>query len=214
MPARRAPARKLVDRPQARSLATRRRILEVAEQHVSRHGYGTSIIAEVAEGAGVSTGTVYYHFPDKRSLLLALIDEWGDREIQRSRHELADAFGREDVGLRKAIAEYLSQRSSELRHSGALRLVLLELAERDADVRARLARIDQLAIERVRDLIALGQARGVLRSGIDPLAAAFLVAHAVRSVAIEVFVHRSVEPRGAALERELVDLIYHYLVAR
>ena len=131
---------------------------------VSRHGYGTSIIAEVAEGAGVSTGTVYYHFPDKRSLLLALIDEWGDREIQRSRHELARMrFGREDVGLRKAIAEYLAQRSSELRHSGALRLVLLELAERDADVRARLARIDQLAIERVRDLIALGQARGVLR---------------------------------------------------
>ena len=33
MPARRAPAGELVDRPQARSLATRRRILEVAEQH-------------------------------------------------------------------------------------------------------------------------------------------------------------------------------------
>jgi hypothetical protein len=69
-------------------------------------------------------------------------------------------------------------------------------------------------MERVRDLIALGQARGALRSTIDPLAAAFLVVRAIRSAAIEILVHRAAKPEGAAVQRELVDLIYHYLVGR
>jgi AcrR family transcriptional regulator len=214
MPARRVAARKLADRPNSRSLATRRRILEVAEQPLSTHGYGPSTMADVAERAGVSVGTVYYHFPDKRSLLLALIEHWGDREIQGSRDELLGAFAREGVELRSAIAEYLEKRLSELRRSGGLRLVFLELAERDPEVAARLGRIDQVSMERVRDLIALGQARGALRSTIDPLAAAFLVVRAIRSAAIEILVHRAAKPEGAAVQRELVDLIYHYLVGR
>jgi AcrR family transcriptional regulator len=213
MPARRAAARKLLDRPNARSFATRRKIVEVAEQHLSTHGYGPSTMADVAERAGVSIGTVYYHFPDKRSLLLALVDDWGDREIQRSRDELVDAFGKA-VDLRSAIAEYLGRRLTELRRSGGLRLVFLELAERDPEVAARLARIDQFAMERVRDLIVLGQERGAVRSTIDPLAAAFLVVRAVRSAAIEILVHRVAKPNGDAVQRELVDLIHHYLVAR
>ena len=213
MPARRGAARKPTDRPQNRSVVTRRKLLEVAEQHLSRHGYGPSTMADVAERAGVSTGTLYYHFPDKRSLLLALIDAWGDRQVEQGGGGLARLFESGAVDLRATIDRFLAERSSELRNSGPLRLVLLEMAERDPEVAARLGRIEQIGMDRVCNLIAFGQARGFVRSTLDPLAAAFLVTRTVRSVAIEVLVHRVPLPNAEAVQRELVELIYSYLAA-
>ena len=53
-----------------------------------------------------------------------------------------------------------------------------------------------------------------MRADLDPLAGAFLVLRAVRTAVIEVFVHRVAKPDGAAVQRELVDLIYYYLTVR
>ena len=103
-----------------------------------------------------------HHFPDKRALLLALIDDWGDRELARARDaiDMARLFGSDP---RAAFGDDLRARYERLRREGSFYLVLLELAERDGDVRTRLSRINQVAVERVRDLLALGQRRGVVR---------------------------------------------------
>jgi AcrR family transcriptional regulator len=186
-------------------------VLDAAELHFAKHGYEPSTMADVAERAGVGVGTLYHHFPDKRALLLALIDDWGDRELSHRRAEL-DSLRKLRSGLRSAIGEFLAMRSRDLRKNGGFRLVLLELAERDGDVRARLDRIDQVAVERTRDLIEAGQARGVVRRTLDPLAAAFLIGRAVRSAAIEVFVHRVSEPTPEHVFKELVDLICRYVL--
>jgi len=212
MPGQRSPAPRIrARRPQARGFVTRRRVLDAAEQHFAKHGYEPSTMADVAERAGVSVGTLYHHFPDKRALLLALIDDWGDRELSHQRAEL-DSLRKLRTGLRSAIGEFLAMRSRDLRKNGGFRLVLLELAERDGDVRARLDRIDQVAVERTRDLIEAGQARGVVRRTLDPLAAAFLIGRAVRSAAIEVFVHRVSDPTPEHVFEELVDLICRYVL--
>jgi AcrR family transcriptional regulator len=186
-------------------------VLDAAEEHFAKHGYEPSTMADVAERAHVSVGTLYHHFPDKRALLLALIDDWGDRELSRQRAQL-DSLRELGSGLRTAIAEFLARGSRDLRRNGGFRLVLLELAERDSDVRARLDRINQVAAERIRDLIEAGQARGVVRRTLDPLAAAFLIARAVRSATIEVFVHRVSEPTPEHVFKELVDLICRYVL--
>jgi AcrR family transcriptional regulator len=186
-------------------------VLEAAEQHFARYGYEASTMADVAERARVSVGTLYHHFPDKRALLLALIDDWGDRELSHYRVQL-DALRELGSGIRTAIGDFLAMRSRDLRRNGGFRLVLLELAERDSDVRARLDRIDQVAAERIRDLIEAGQARGVVRGTLDPLAAAFLIGRAVRSAAIEVFVHRVSEPTPEHVFKELVDMICRYVL--
>src|SRR5262245_50445770 len=73
-------------RPQARGVATRRRVLQAAESLFARRGYDATGMADVADRAGIGVGTLYHHFPDKRALLLALIDDWGDRELQQRRH--------------------------------------------------------------------------------------------------------------------------------
>src|SRR5215472_14057552 len=169
MPGQRSSAPRIRSRrPQARGFVTRRRVLDGAELHFAKHGYEPSTMADVAERAGVGVGTLYHHFPDKRALLLALIDDWGDRELARARtRNDAERFFGENA--RAAFADDLRESYEQLRREGGFYLTLLDLAERDSDVRLRLLRINQLADERLRELLALGQRRGSIRAAIDPL---------------------------------------------
>ena len=197
-------------RPQARGVATRRRVLQAAESLFARRGYEATGMADVAERAGVGVGTLYHHFPDKRALLLALIDDWGDRELEhgRSRHD-ADRFLA--PGARAAFGDDLRESYERLCREGGFYLVLLELAERDSDARLRLNRINQVADERLRDLLALGQKRGVIRAEIDPLAASVLVRRSIEAAATEVFVHRMTDPAPERMLEGLTDMICRYI---
>ncbi len=188
-----------------------RKLLQAAESLFARRGYEATGMAEVAQRAGVGVGTLYHHFPDKRALLLALIDDWGDRQLAQNRSELDfERYLGDDP--RRAIADDLATRYRELRRDGGLYLVLLELGERDDDVRSRLARIQQVSIERFRDLIVYGQRRGLMRRDIDPLAASFLIRHAIRSAATEVLVHRVADPTPERVLEGLTEMICRYIL--
>ncbi|HTO70822.1 MAG TPA: helix-turn-helix domain-containing protein [Myxococcota bacterium] len=197
-------------RPQARGVATRRRVLAAAELLFARRGYEATGMADVAERAGVGVGTLYHHFPDKRALLLALIDDWGDRELARARASNdADRFLGENA--RAAFADDLRESYERLRREGGFYLTLLDLAERDSDVRLRLSRINQLADERLRELLAQGQRRGSIRAQIDPLAAAVLVRRSIAAAATEVFVHRMTDPAPERVLEGITDMICRYI---
>jgi AcrR family transcriptional regulator len=195
-------------RPQARGLATRRRVLDAAETLFARLGFEPTSMADVAERAGVGVGTLYHHFPDKRALLLALIDDWGDRQLARNRPLVLDPA----QDLRRLLAGGLFQASRELRKNGGLRLVLLELGERDPDVRSRLARIDQVNIERLGQWIAQYQAWGRVRAGVEPRVAALLVIRAGQAAATDVFVRGVSDPPPVQLLEGLTDMICRYLL--
>ena len=91
--------------------------------------------------------------------------------------------------------------------------MLLELAERDSDVRQRLLRINQLLDERLRDMLAFGQKRGTIRAAIDPLAAAVLMRRSIAAAATEVFVHRMTDPAPERVLEGIIDMICRYIFA-
>jgi len=206
----RTPAPIREGRPQARGIATRQRLLRAAEQLFAKRGYDTTSMAEVAERAGVGVGTLYHHFPDKRALLLSLVDEWGDRELVRGRDEL-DAVRASGPDVRHAIHGYLASRYRSLRNDGGLALLLLALAERDPEIRSRIARVDHVVTERVRDLIAYGQEQGRVRPDVDPIAAALLIRHATRGAATELLVNRLPEADPERVLDALTEMIFRYL---
>jgi AcrR family transcriptional regulator len=196
-------------RPQARGVATRRRVLEAAEALFALRGYEATGMAEVARRARVGVGTLYHHFPDKRALLLALIDDWADRELARRRDRLdLDRFLRDPRG---AFRDDLRSRYELLRREGGFYLVLLEVAERDSDVHLRLNRMNQLGDERLRDLLVLGQRSGVVRAEIDPLAAAVLVRRSMVAATTEIFVRHMTEPAPETVLEGLTDMICRYI---
>jgi AcrR family transcriptional regulator len=53
----------------------RKQILKAALSEFSARGYGESTMADIAEAAGIGVGTIYIYYKDKRSLLIALIQQ-------------------------------------------------------------------------------------------------------------------------------------------
>ncbi|OYW02191.1 MAG: hypothetical protein B7Z61_11810 [Acidobacteria bacterium 37-71-11] len=59
-----------------KSQRSREHILEAALQLFSSQGYRATSVRDIAAGAGVSTGNVYHHFPDKETIYLTLLDQY------------------------------------------------------------------------------------------------------------------------------------------
>jgi AcrR family transcriptional regulator len=59
-----------------RSEHTRRQVLDAALDLFSHQGYRATGVKEIADAAGVSTGNVYHHFPDKEAIFRTLLDEY------------------------------------------------------------------------------------------------------------------------------------------
>lgn len=59
-----------------KSERSRRAVLDAALSLFSHQGYRGTTMRDIAERAGVSTGNVYHHFPDKEAIFLELIDEY------------------------------------------------------------------------------------------------------------------------------------------
>lgn len=55
---------------------SRRHVLDAALDLFSHHGYRATTIKEIAAEAGVSTGNVYHHFPDKEAIFQTLLEEY------------------------------------------------------------------------------------------------------------------------------------------
>lgn len=59
-----------------KSERSRRAVLDAALSLFSHQGYRATTMREIADRAGVSTGNVYHHFPDKEAIFRALLDEY------------------------------------------------------------------------------------------------------------------------------------------
>ncbi len=59
-----------------KSERSRRAVLDAALHLFSHQGYRATVVRDIADRAGVSTGNVYHHFPDKETIFRALIDEY------------------------------------------------------------------------------------------------------------------------------------------
>ena len=60
---------------QERSRTRRQRVLDAALEVFTQHGYGDTAVDEIARVSDTSKGGLYFHFPSKQALFLALLDE-------------------------------------------------------------------------------------------------------------------------------------------
>lgn len=70
------------ERMEERLASTRERILQAALELVARGGYRAASIADVAERAGVATGSVYRHFASKADLFAEVFRRASGRELE------------------------------------------------------------------------------------------------------------------------------------
>lgn len=83
-----------------RGEATRRRILEAAEQVFAEHGYHEASIVKITERAGVALGTFYLYFDSKRTVFEALVIDLNSRVRQSMTEAMVGALNRVEAERR------------------------------------------------------------------------------------------------------------------
>lgn len=71
---------------------TRERILDAAQAEVLKKGFAATSVDDIQEGAKISRGTFFYHFPSKDDLARKLIERYAeaDRQLVESMKERAE----------------------------------------------------------------------------------------------------------------------------
>jgi AcrR family transcriptional regulator len=107
---------------QARSRATRERLLDAAEIVFAEKGYDGAKISDIAEEAGVSVGAVYFRFKDKDALFFAIAESF----IEDARGNLAKLFaGAETMPVETVIRIFVTATAENFRrHKGLFRAIV------------------------------------------------------------------------------------------
>jgi AcrR family transcriptional regulator len=84
----------------ARGEATRRKILDAAEEVFGELGYYEASISEITRRAGVAQGTYYIYFHSKREIFAELVEDIGERLRSDMRAAIAGAPNRIEVEKR------------------------------------------------------------------------------------------------------------------
>lgn len=69
---------------------TRDRILDAALDVFANKGYHSTKMDEIVEQSGTSKGAIYFHFPNKERLFLALVDQFADLLERRVKAAIAN----------------------------------------------------------------------------------------------------------------------------
>jgi len=96
----------------------RRALLEAAARLFGRRGYDGTSIREIAALVGMLPGSVYYHFPSKEALLLAVHEEGVVQVLESVRQAIEECpDGRPWARLKAAAAAHLETLLSEVTFS-------------------------------------------------------------------------------------------------
>lgn len=188
---------------QERSRQTVDAILEAAAQVFEERGLAGGTTDRVAARAGVSVGSLYQYFPDKKALLAALALRHVEEEVALARAwvgQVAQVSPDAPEALRAVLAPFILALLARHRRRPRLMRLLLEENTESPQMEALLARWeDEMAME-LRPLLLR------FPRGQDPMAP-WLVLHLVQGLVHHFVVHPPPQVPEARFVETLVDLV-------
>lgn len=168
---------------------TRSEVLRAVTLLIGEQGIDGMTMRQVARATGMSTGTINYHFTNKRSLILAALDA----------APAAPASGEEGTPLQRLQALFRGFVLEDLDRRAWWRfwVEVTAQAARDADLRDRQRNRMESQRQDVEDLVALGVQRGELRPDLDPA----LIAEPLLALAYGLAVQQLISPDAATVRR-------------
>src|SRR5215471_14140247 len=121
---------------QARSRQTKEKIVQAAIKLFQQRGYEKTTSNDIAAEAGVSVGSFYVYFTDKRQLLLTIFDRLGDELFKnifdglRPEHLFDEEF---PARIKQAVANTIVDKQK----LSGLHRVICELVLKDAEFATR-----------------------------------------------------------------------------
>jgi AcrR family transcriptional regulator len=193
------------DRPLTRKgLATRARIVAVAAELIFVHGVKGTTNEQVRKAAGVSGSQLNHYFPDKESLVRAVISWRADRVIEL--HQIPQLGGLDTFGALRLWADSAIEREEVCRGGCGYGSLAGEIIKTGTDVREELA----AGFERWEDLFRRGlramRERGDLTPQAEPGRLTYVLLAAFQGGMLLAQAARDVEPLRAALNGALAHV--------
>jgi AcrR family transcriptional regulator len=175
---------------QLRSQQRHQRILDAATRVFSSKGYHGTLVDEIAAEAETSKGGVYFHFPNKQAIFLALLD----RLAETLRQRVEAAVANEPDPVRRAEAALATVLDTFGGHRRLTRLFMVEALGAGPEFNARMLRIRASFADLIR--VHLDEA---VQTGVIPLLDTATAATAWFGAVNEVVTHWALDERASDL---------------
>ena len=188
--------------PYAKSAQTRRSILDSALTVFAESGYRSGSLREVAEQVGMSEAGLLHHFTNKSALLSAVLERRDD--LTRERFDFDPEHGLDSLRSAIALVEYNASTP------GVVELFCTLSAEATSPshpVHQYFADRYTMATTMFRQVFEKVAARGELREGVDPAAAARATIALMDGLQIQWLLDRDSVDMAADVRRYLSSLV-------
>jgi len=196
------------DPKQARSRQTKEKIVQAAILLFEERGYERSTSNDIATEAGVSVGSFYVYFTDKRQLLLSIFDRLAD-ELYKNIFDGLKAEHLFDADLRPRIRQAVANTILDKQKHSGLHRVISELVLKDAEFADRRKAVMERSVAKLQELISLASKAG-LTWDIDAEAASFVVQRVVFDLSQDYVIGNCEFDQDRAVDA-LTDMIYRFL---
>ncbi|MEQ9143423.1 MAG: TetR/AcrR family transcriptional regulator [Parvibaculaceae bacterium] len=160
----------------ARGNRTRQALLDAAFDEIHHHGFRAASLNDILKAAGCTKGSLYHHFPDKHALGLAAVAE----NIDGFMSEIwLKPLGQSDdpiTTLTEILARHVNgEVLTDISLGCPLQNLSQEMSGLDEDFRTYLESVHRKWAAAIADALTKGQARGQVRTDIDPHAVAIMI---------------------------------------
>ena len=199
---------------QDRARATYQSLVAAAAQVFADKGFDDAQTPDIARAAGVSVGTFYRYFSDKRQAFIEMIQVYLDQSYERVMSNLTpEAFAetKSDRDRRATIDHVIDVLFQNASQNPGLHRVFLGMSLRDADVLEIRVAFEERSRQALAQLLALIVPRDRIP---DPLAAAQVIQIAAQEVSLATIGLHGASPdecQSEALRRALADMLYRYV---
>jgi AcrR family transcriptional regulator len=145
------PAVRKPSRREQLGIESRRRIVDAAAALMAERGFAGTSIAAVSERSGLPSGSIYWHFDGKEALLAAVVEEGARRWFDALPLPRGDGLPADPAERFEAVGASLASHPEFLR---LLLLIALERRDVDPTSLAAIRRVRDLALERIRKMLA------------------------------------------------------------
>ncbi|MFG2842884.1 ScbR family autoregulator-binding transcription factor [Kitasatospora sp. NPDC101155] len=199
-----APVRRGSDPKQERSARTRQRVLMGAAELFTERGFRQTSVKDVADRVEMTKGAVYFHYPTKEALAVAIVEEHYARWPK-----MLDEVAREDLGPLETAARMLDRASVAFQDDVIVQAgARLQIERPQIDVALPTPYVDWVSL--LESLLTSAQEAGEVRADVVP-------GHAARSLVSAFFGSQHVSDvlsgraDVVARWRDLSDLLFRAL---
>ncbi|MFL7838733.1 MAG: TetR/AcrR family transcriptional regulator [Candidatus Promineifilaceae bacterium] len=105
-------------------ISTKEKILDAALDIFSRKGFYNTKLDEIVEASRTSKGAIYFHFPNKERLFLALVDQFADLLERR----VVEAIQHEEKGINRVRVAMVTILDTFGRYRRPAKILLVQAA--------------------------------------------------------------------------------------